>query len=192
MKNNISKDYVEQLKVLHDGKTFGTAARLPEDFVKIVEEKGVKSILDFGCGKGNTTIAMQEKWPDMKIYSYDPVTAPIDLPEQVDMVYSSDVLEHVEPNEIDETLDNLFSISNHQYHYIACHLAKKTLTDGRNAHLIVEPSAWWEEKMNNNLGDSWQMTHSETKTKVGKTKKPFMGSTTVVQEKYLVILERVK
>lgn len=191
MKNNISQDYVEELKILHDKKTFGTAARLPDDFVELVNTKGIKSILDFGCGKGNTTTAIKEKWPNIKVYSYDPVTSPIDLPEQVDLVYSSDVLEHVEPNEIEQTLKNLFSISNHQYHYIACHLAKKTLSDGRNAHLIVEPGEWWEEKMKAQLGEEWKIQHSESKTKVGKTKKPFMGSTTVVQEKFLIILERI-
>lgn len=192
MKNNISQDYVEQLAVLHEKKTFGTAARLPEDLQKIIKEKNIKSILDFGSGKGNTTLAIKEKFPDIKVYSYDPVTSPIDLPDQVDLVYSSDVLEHVEPNQLDQTLENLFNISNHQYHYIACHIAKKTLSDGRNAHLIIEPGTWWEQKMKDNLGDSWEMKHSESKTKVGKVKKPFMGSRTIVQEKYLVILERTK
>ena len=190
MKNNISQDYVDELKILHDKKTFGTAARLPVRFIDLVEKNNLKSILDFGCGKGNATTAMREKWPDITVYSYDPVTSPIDLPEQVDIVYSSDVLEHVEPNEIKQTLKNLFNISKYQYHYIACHLAKKSLSDGRNAHLIVEDGDWWEDKFTQHLGDEWKITHSETVTKVGKVKKPVNGSRRLEQDKYLVILER--
>ena len=82
------------------------------------------------------------------MYTYDPVTSPIDLPESVDMIYSSDVLEHVEPELIDKTLVDLFNrASKYQYHLIACHPAKKFLNDGRNAHLIIETPKWWKKKL---------------------------------------------
>ena len=48
----------------------------------------------------------------LNLYTYDPVTSPIELPSEVDITYSSDVLEHVEPKHIDQTLDKLFAITN--------------------------------------------------------------------------------
>ena len=33
------------------------------------------------------------------------------------------------------------------YHLIACHPAKKCLSDGRNAHLIIESPTWWRSKL---------------------------------------------
>ena len=187
----LSKEYIEELELLHSKKSFGTQQSIPKEVNDILQKNKVSSFLDYGCGKGLLSKSIKNQYPDINLYSYDPVTSPIDIPNSVEFTYSSDVLEHVEPNEIDQTLDNLFKISNHQYHYIACHLAKKSLTDGRNAHLIVEPSAWWKDKISNKLNDTWKISHSETKTKVGKTKKPVMGSTRVVQEKFLIILERI-
>ena len=74
-----------------------------------------------------------------QVYNYDPVTSPIDLPKKADLVYSSDVLEHIEPDQLESVLNNLYSIADkYQYHLIACHPAKKKLSDGRNAHLIIE------------------------------------------------------
>mgnify|MGYP007000267248 len=72
-------------------------------------------------------------------------TSPINLPEKTDLVYSSDVLEHIEVDQLETVIDKLYSIANkYQYHLIACHPAKKRLSDGRNAHLIIEKPEWWK------------------------------------------------
>jgi hypothetical protein len=59
-----------------------------------------------------------------------------------------DVLEHIEPEMLDETLktiSNLFTKS--CYLIVAAYPAKKYLPDGRNAHLIIESFDWWKEKL---------------------------------------------
>ena len=33
------------------------------------------------------------------------------------------------------------------YHLIACHPAKRGMSDGRNAHLIIENPDWWRSKL---------------------------------------------
>ncbi len=55
-------------------------------------------------------------------------------------------------------MDQLFSIGQkYQYHLIACHPAK-TLSDGRNAHLIIENPDWWKVKM---IDPRWKIIHEE-------------------------------
>jgi hypothetical protein len=69
------------------------------------------------------------------------------LPDKVDMIYSSDVLEHIESEHLTETLVDLKTrCSKVMYHLIACHPAKRGTSDGRNAHLIIENPDWWRLK----------------------------------------------
>ena len=107
------------------------------------------TLLDFGCGKGNMVLTLKEKYPNIKVYGFDPGMESFDaLPESVDMIFSFDVLEHIEPELLDETIVDLARRTNKvMYHLIACHPAKKNLSDGRNAHLIVENPGWWKQKL---------------------------------------------
>lgn len=143
-----SAEYLEQLKTLHNKSSFGSGSDIPEIVKNILDKGQIKSFLDFGSGKGFTSQAIKKQYPDIQLYSYDPVTSPIQLPKEVDMVYSSDVLEHIEPDLLEKTLSELFLIAKkYQYHLIACHPAKKVLSDGRNAHLIIEKPEWWQYKI---------------------------------------------
>jgi len=153
----ISEEYKKQISTLHK-KAFGSGKDLHSELIKLLEDD-INSALDFGCGKGHMTNAVKEQFSSLKLYSYDPITAPIELPKNVDLIFSSDVLEHIEPEYIDETLDKLFSIATKtQYHLIACSPAKKTLPDGRNAHLIIESPQWWKNKLSKY---SWTFEYEE-------------------------------
>ena len=146
----LTPEYQEQLKNLHNGsKSFGNKSVIPEDVAFLIEKYQVGSILDFGCGKGHVVLALKEKYPDVKVYGFDPGIESFDsLPEKVDMIFSFDVLEHIEPELLDETIVDLARRTNKvMYHLIACHPAKKNLNDGRNAHLIVENPEWWKQKL---------------------------------------------
>ena len=80
-------------------KSFGNASGAPKILTDFLAQNTVTSILDFGCGKGTPLDSL--KSDKMDIYSYDPITHPIELPGSVDLVYSRDVLEHIEPEQID-------------------------------------------------------------------------------------------
>ncbi|HET9469625.1 MAG TPA: hypothetical protein VFO24_00885, partial [Usitatibacter sp.] len=59
-----------------------------------------------------------------------------------------DVLEHIEPECLDEVLDDLQRVTRKiGFFVIATREAEKTLPDGRNAHLIQEPIAWWAPRL---------------------------------------------
>ena len=176
--------YTKELERLHSRKSFGTATGAPKILTDFLKDHTVTSILDFGCGKGTPLESLRSKW--MNIYSYDPITHPIELPEAVDLVYSRDVLEHIEPEQIDTVLEKLFTIgTRYQHHFIACHPSKKGLSDGRNAHLIVEKPEWWKTKIEQIPG--WKIIFENIqgpKTKV-------LRHLTIEIVKYTVILEKV-
>jgi trans-aconitate methyltransferase len=189
----LTPEYQEQLKNLHNSsKAFGNKAVIPEDIALLIEKYQVGSILDFGCGKGHMVLALKEKYPNIIVYGFDPGMESFDdLPKNVDMIFSFDVLEHIEPELLDQTLVDLAQRTNKvMYHLIACHPAKKSLSDGRNAHLIVETPEWWKQKLQTVL--NWKMYNDNTivytSTK-GNPSTPQGVSFEVI--KYLVTLEKV-
>jgi hypothetical protein len=181
-----SDAYTKELERLHARKSFGNASGVPDILQSFLDDHpDVASILDFGCGKGTPFESLTSK--DMKVYSYDPITNPIKLPKQVDLVYSRDVLEHIEPEQIDSVLQKLFTIGQkYQHHLIACHPAKKGLSDGRNAHLIIEQPEWWKQKIQTIPG--WKIIYEHIK---GPKRKYFKNDTVIDIVKYTVVLERI-
>jgi hypothetical protein len=70
------------------------------------------------------------------------------------MVACIDVLEHIEPELLDNVLDHLQSLTELVVMLtIDSGPAGKTLADGRNAHLIQEPMSWWLPK----LSERWEL-----------------------------------
>lgn len=103
------------------------------------------SILDYGSGKGTFGLAVREIRPDLDVRDYDPgVPGATALPDPADLVVCTDVLEHIEPDRLAAVLAHLFGLARRRaYLDIALFEAKKTLPDGRNAHLIIRPAPWW-------------------------------------------------
>jgi hypothetical protein len=155
----LSKEYQEILKTMHEkSEKWGVRVNIPEKVEWCIEKYDIKSLLDFGCGKGAVISAIKEKYPHIETYGYDPAFQNF-LPEKVDMIMSTDVLEHIEPEELNNTINDLKSRTTVlQYHLIACHLAKKELPDGRNAHLIVETPDWWQRKLSE---WDWKFVHED-------------------------------
>tara|TARA_Y200000002_G_scaffold164449_1_gene135699 strand:+ start:419 stop:970 length:552 start_codon:yes stop_codon:yes gene_type:complete len=180
-----SQEYLKELQLLHSKKTFGVAKNIPQGVQDLISKKELTSVLDFGCGKGMPFTQLKDV---IDVYNYDPVTSPINLPEKTDLVYSSDVLEHIEVDQLETVIDKLYSIANkYQYHLIACHPAKKRLSDGRNAHLIIEKPEWWKavlERKNKELG--WKIISEDITERWVKLKK----APEIFVVKYIVYLEK--
>jgi 2-polyprenyl-3-methyl-5-hydroxy-6-metoxy-1,4-benzoquinol methylase len=107
---------------------------------------GASTILDYGCGQG----VLRERLRDQFYVSeFDPGIVGKDAPPEVaDLVVCTDVLEHIEPEYIHETLKHLRSLARKGlYAVISLSPANLVLSDGRNAHLIVEPPLWWLERL---------------------------------------------
>ena len=145
----ISESLKKTYQDIHRTTPFGKRAKFPKHLEKFINDKKPQSILDFGCGKGKLIEKIKETYPDIDVQGYDPANPKFDGTIEnirVDMIISSDVLEHVEPEYIDDTLKFLQTKSKFFYHLIACSPAKLILPDGRNAHLIIEDDQWWRKR----------------------------------------------
>lgn len=145
----ISDQLKKYYQEIHKTTPFGKRGKFPKYLEKFIDDIRPSSILDFGCGKGKLVGKLKETYPTITAYGYDPANPEFEKPiddVKVDMIISSDVLEHVEPEHIEETLQFLKSKSKFFFHLIACSPAKLILPDGRNAHLIIEDNNWWREK----------------------------------------------
>jgi hypothetical protein len=86
---------------------------------------------------------------DRTVFSYDPAVEGIDEePDPADLVVCTDVLEHIEPDCLDDVLADISRCTLKVAMLTVCTVpAAKHLPDGRNAHLIVENSRWWMRKL---------------------------------------------
>ena len=141
----ISPEYLKEQKLLHAFTEYGTASKMYAPLVsQIVNKLGVTELLDYGCGRGNLAANLKADHK-LTIQMYDPaVEEYAGTPIPMQMTACVDVLEHIEPDCLDEVLDDLERCTN-AVAFISIHTgpAVKTLSDGRNAHLIQKPAVWW-------------------------------------------------
>jgi 2-polyprenyl-3-methyl-5-hydroxy-6-metoxy-1,4-benzoquinol methylase len=143
----ITESYREQNRQLHAARAdygMSGAARAPQ--VRPFADWGRKAILDFGCGKATLAARLG---PAYRVTNYDPCIEGLDArPEPHPVVVCGDVLEHVEPECLDDVLAELRRVTQEVGLFVV-HLtaAKKTLPDGRNAHLIQQPAEWWQARI---------------------------------------------
>lgn len=148
----ISPGYKAALVQMHQDKTWGTDGWRALPAVKrLVADHGIKNMLDFGCGKGTLGKHLRLHDIAVKLFEYDPgVKGKDELPKRnFDLVVCTDVLEHVEPEHLDDVLQWLSTHTDKAAILNACcrPANEATLPDGRNAHLIVQPQSWWKIKI---------------------------------------------
>lgn len=150
----ISKEYLFQLQNIFKDKTrpngFGGKIKKLGEFHNLIKLWKPKTLLDYGCGKGIILNYLQNVYPDIQIHGYDPAVSQYSNVQlsKYDCVFSNDVLEHVEQEYINQVLHHIDSLStNHVWLRIDLLPARKTLPDGRNAHILLKPEGWWTNKL---------------------------------------------
>jgi 2-polyprenyl-3-methyl-5-hydroxy-6-metoxy-1,4-benzoquinol methylase len=143
----ISEKYKELNAQLHGTGNYGvTSAKWADSVASLAAMSRSQSVLDYGCGQGHLgqVLAGKFDWRD-----YDPCIPGLDAsPQPADLVVCTDVLEHIEPECLEEVLDDLQRVvRNVGFFVIATGPANKVLPDGRNAHLIQESARWWLPKL---------------------------------------------
>lgn len=108
------------------------------------------TLLEIGSGDGTTLRGLKAKGykvtgTDIYSTSEDIIECPAwRLPSDADVTFSTDVLEHIPEEKIDETIREILRRTIRKtIHIIACW---PDIRNGINLHKTVKPIAWWQEK----------------------------------------------
>jgi hypothetical protein len=144
-------------------RTFPGVSLLPHvaRIKRLIEDTGARTILDYGAGKGmqyrpqkvvvdgeHVADGVAEYWDVDEVRCYDPgYPAHRALPsERFDGVISTDVLEHCPAEDLGWILDEILGFATRfVFLNVACFPARKSLPNGENAHVTVQPPKWWRE-----------------------------------------------
>lgn len=146
----MSEDYRRLQQELHKNPNYGVASVAYAPLVaQVMKARGITELLDYGAGKGRLGMTLREQTQQpLIIHHYDPAIPEWSAPAApCAFVACIDVLEHIEPHLIDNVLDDLQRVTA-GVGVFTVHTgpAIKLLPDGRNAHLIQQPPAWWLPK----------------------------------------------
>jgi hypothetical protein len=134
--------------------TFGVSGKQHAGTVSVMAGKMIKdfgapvTVLDYGCGQ-RTLEAEMPPIAGMEFKNYDPCVDGIDAPpEPADLVVCTDVLEHIEPDCLENVLNDLKRVTKKvAFVSIATEKACKSYSDGQNTHKIVQRFDWWLPKL---------------------------------------------
>lgn len=141
----ISESYRKLNARLHEDRPdYGTSGQRYAEPVRSLIKRYGPDVLDYGCGKRTL-----EQSLGLSIRNYDPaIPEYAATPEPAAIVVCTDVLEHIEPDNLNDVLADIRRCTLQvAFLTIATRPAKKTLADGRNAHLIQHGSEWWLPKL---------------------------------------------
>jgi len=155
----ITADYCALQRALHARpEGYGGKGRRWAGVVAwLANREGAVSVLDYGCGQGTLSLALRQLAPfGLACREYDPAVPGKDAaPRSADLVVCTDVLEHVEPDRIDDVLTHIRLLAQKAiFAVVSLRSSNKTMDDGRNAHLIVEVADWWRAKVS---ACGWQL-----------------------------------
>lgn len=137
--------YLEQAKLYHQEDKIWQGTSIINYIPKInqiIKDKGIKTILDYGCGKAKHH---PKEWNAIK---YDPAIQEYQNKPQdkYDLVISTDVLEHIPVENLKQIINEIFGYSNKWvFVSVCCRKAEAILPNGYNAHATIESSKWWRD-----------------------------------------------
>lgn len=152
--------YVDQCRIKHETtKVFSGRGVLKHRtrLLQIAREIGATSALDYGAGKGAHYADVSEfdgktleQALGFEVAKFDPAVERFAArPTTVfDLVWCTDVLEHVPEEDIAYVLADIASFATKAvFITVATYPAKKQLPNGENAHVTLKGATWWAEKI---------------------------------------------
>lgn len=142
----ITDEYRKLNERLHNERPdYGAnSPRWADKISRLADSWQCQTAIDYGCGKGNLKNALR-RISHLKVENYDPAVPEFaSLPAPADLVICTDVMEHIEPACLIDVITHIQELANTgAFFNISTRPAKKTLADGRNAHLIVRDAYFW-------------------------------------------------
>lgn len=145
----VTPEYAALQRDLHRDERYGVASVSFAPIVaRVLSALGLASVSDYGAGKQRLLEALRGLGAAVEYHPYDPAFPEYGPARPADLVCCIDVLEHVEPECLEAVLSDLQRITV-RFGLFTVHTgpARKQLADGRNAHLIQQPQAWWLERL---------------------------------------------
>lgn len=150
----ISPEYQDEQRRMHrEMQEYGVEClNYVDTIAKIIVERDLHSMLDYGAGKGRIVPALTDEFDKYEhiprpfsIELYDPgVPQWSERPDPAELVTCIDVLEHVEPQYTIGVLHDLHRCTEKvAFITIGMKPASKVLSDGRNAHINLRSSQEW-------------------------------------------------
>lgn len=150
----ITEEYKKALLDIHSSAHWGTtggvyAGDTIVEFIKAYPD--IKTILDYGCGEGALKKWVEDSGITDKDWTqHDPCVAEFSKrPEgRFDLVITTDVLEHVEEEHIDDVIDDLNNLTGkYLFNEIACYFARSYFRGGpykgKDLHISVKAPDHW-------------------------------------------------
>jgi hypothetical protein len=163
----ITPEYLAMQRTLHENPHYGVASLSFAPIVAdVMRQLGLRTVSDYGAGKQNLLRGLAQAGVQPAAYHpYDPAFPEYGEPRPADLVCCIDVLEHIEPELLDNVLDELASITTGTG-FFSIHMgpAAKVLADGRNAHLIQKPSSWWLPR----IAQRFEVKHLQSHQMMGR------------------------
>jgi hypothetical protein len=152
-----TEKYAEMQRRMHDEKNYGLWGDLDVEFVGraiVPVYQNIRrplTVLDYGAGSGALGDELERLFKAASVTRYDPFAPKWrDGPEPGvhDLSNCSDVMEHVEPQCIDNTIKYIADRTRFIATFcIGIEEADKTLPNGENAHITLRSPQWWARKL---------------------------------------------
>ena len=110
----ISDDYRRMQEELHRKPTYGIASTMYAPLVvEVMQAFGMREVLDYGAGKGRLAGELRAAFKEpIEVHQYDPAMPQWSgSPAPCRCVACIDVLEHIEPDLLDNVLDDLARVT---------------------------------------------------------------------------------
>jgi len=140
----MAEQLLDQYRQLHGSRSFGTSGDEFRLHVQcLINELNAQTVLNYGCGQ--TRIHDQLDLAGGRVFRFDPAIPEVAvLPvTKADLVFNTDVLEHIPEAELDSFLAGIAAISEKVFFNIATRPAKAILPNGENAHCTIKSAAEW-------------------------------------------------
>ena len=152
MEHLISNSYRKDIELIHNDKLWGGSNTSKTKFIyEYALEHNCTSILDYGAGKSDFKISLDSSYPNHSflVNEYEPGVPKLSHdPLTSDMTVCLDVLEHIEPEKLDNVLEHINQKTSKIFYFSACLVPSHgSFPDGRNLHLIVEDETFWLDKL---------------------------------------------